>query len=277
MMWALTLLVAIGVVVTAYGVVRGRVAAHAGCSSVELPGLPPGLDGLRIAHLSDFHLGAPLRRGNGATERAVAWVADRGPDLVVRHRRPRLAPARRAAAAGAARRCSTTRSWCSATTTSRSRATRSRGLPSSTTSQSATLLRDEAVDLIVRGVRVQVVGVDAEQLPGRDGTSLDRSSTPRCRSEDPALPLPRDRAARAAGAFHLVLAGHLHAGQICVPVPGRGPITLAHPRARFVAGLYSTPAGTLHISPGTGTTFVPFRFFARPEVTELVLRSPAAG
>jgi predicted MPP superfamily phosphohydrolase len=29
---------------------------------------------------------------------------------------------------------------------------------------------------------------------------------------------------------------------------------------------------TLHVSPGLGTTFVPFRFFARPEVTELVLQ-----
>jgi predicted MPP superfamily phosphohydrolase len=28
----------------------------------------------------------------------------------------------------------------------------------------------------------------------------------------------------------------------------------------------------MHVSPGTGTTFVPFRFFARPEVTELVLK-----
>jgi predicted MPP superfamily phosphohydrolase len=28
----------------------------------------------------------------------------------------------------------------------------------------------------------------------------------------------------------------------------------------------------MHVSPGTGTTFVPLRFFARPEVTELVLR-----
>jgi predicted MPP superfamily phosphohydrolase len=28
----------------------------------------------------------------------------------------------------------------------------------------------------------------------------------------------------------------------------------------------------LHVSPGLGTTFVPFRFFARPEATELVLR-----
>jgi hypothetical protein len=29
----------------------------------------------------------------------------------------------------------------------------------------------------------------------------------------------------------------------------------------------------MHVSPGTGTTFVPFRFFARPQVTELVLRA----
>ena len=36
---------------------------------VELEGLPPALDGLRIAHLSDFHLG---RRSHVATARARA-------------------------------------------------------------------------------------------------------------------------------------------------------------------------------------------------------------
>jgi len=34
---------------------------------VEIEGLAVGLDGLRIAHLSDFHLGAPLSRGNRAS------------------------------------------------------------------------------------------------------------------------------------------------------------------------------------------------------------------
>jgi predicted MPP superfamily phosphohydrolase len=29
----------------------------------------------------------------------------------------------------------------------------------------------------------------------------------------------------------------------------------------------------MHVSPGLGTTFVPFRFAARPEATELVLRT----
>ena len=33
----------------------------------------------------------------------------------------------------------------------------------------------------------------------------------------------------------------------------------------------------MHVSPGTGTTFLPLRLFARPEVTELVLRAPAAS
>ena len=52
------------------------------CSTCRSHGLPAALDGLRIGHLSDFHLGAPLSRGNRASERAVDWVAERRPDLV---------------------------------------------------------------------------------------------------------------------------------------------------------------------------------------------------
>jgi len=48
---------------------------------VPIAGLPSELDGLRIAHLSDFHLGLPSR-GVVAVERAVEWTAERRPDLV---------------------------------------------------------------------------------------------------------------------------------------------------------------------------------------------------
>src|SRR5438105_15459131 len=48
---------------------------------LEVPGLPHELDGLRIAHLSDFHLGVPSP-GVAAVSKAVAWVAERRPDLV---------------------------------------------------------------------------------------------------------------------------------------------------------------------------------------------------
>src|SRR2546425_12226154 len=49
---------------------------------VELPRLPEELAGLRVAHLSDFHLGLPSR-GSHAIERAIDWVVEREPDLVL--------------------------------------------------------------------------------------------------------------------------------------------------------------------------------------------------
>jgi predicted MPP superfamily phosphohydrolase len=52
---------------------------------------------------------------------------------------------------------------------------------------------------------------------------------------------------------------------------GIGRLTLAHPRARYVAGVYRRAGTVMHVSPGLGTTFVPLRYFARPEATELVL------
>src|SRR5207244_3765165 len=49
---------------------------------VPLDRLPAELDGLRVVHLSDFHLGFPSR-GERAVHRAVRWAAAREPDLVV--------------------------------------------------------------------------------------------------------------------------------------------------------------------------------------------------
>jgi len=47
---------------------------------VPVRGLPPELEGLRVAHLSDLHLGVPSR-GARAVERAVDWVESRAPNL----------------------------------------------------------------------------------------------------------------------------------------------------------------------------------------------------
>jgi predicted MPP superfamily phosphohydrolase len=63
----------------------------------------------------------------------------------------------------------------------------------------------------------------------------------------------------------------MHDGQISVPLP-QDKLRLAHPRARYTAGLYERGGTVMHVSPGLGTTFVPFRFYARPEATELVLQ-----
>jgi predicted MPP superfamily phosphohydrolase len=134
----------------------------------------------------------------------------------------------------------------------------------------AVLLRDDAETVAMRGATVQFIGVDPEsyrvKLAQPHLLAAADSSLHVLLCHFPGIV---DRVPPAS--FDLILAGHLHAGQICLRL-GRHRITLAHPRARFVAGLYETEAGMMHVSSGTGTTFVPFRFFARPEVTELVLR-----
>ena len=132
------------------------------------------------------------------------------------------------------------------------------------------LLGDEAVDVELRGRRVQVVGVEPQSYAGRTA-SPERLAE---RGADLRLLLCHfpGIVRRIPDVFHLVLAGHLHAGQIVVPYPG-GKLRLAHLRARDVEGVYDYGGTKLHVSPGLGTTFVPFRLFARPEVTELVVRS----
>ena len=49
---------------------------------VWVSGLPEELEGLRVVHLSDFHLGFPSR-GERAVERALRWTAARDADLVL--------------------------------------------------------------------------------------------------------------------------------------------------------------------------------------------------
>jgi predicted MPP superfamily phosphohydrolase len=236
---------------------------------VRIAGLPAALEGLRIAHLSDFHLGAPLSRGPLAAERAAAWVADRKPDLVcitgdlVSH--PRGEPQLRGLLERLGRPYVVLGNHDIAVT----RDPFSRGAELEDLRE-AVLLRDEATTAGVRGARVQIVGVD----PG----SYRRRTADPARLADPAADLrillchyPGAGRRFPAGMFDLILAGHLHAGQITIPFPRR-PLALAHPRASAVSGLYKTPAGVLHVSPGTGTTLLPLRFCARPEATELVLR-----
>lgn len=78
-----------------------------------------------------------------------------------------------------------------------------------------------------------------------------------------------------AAACQLVLAGHTHGGQVALP--GIGPI-LRHSRLRRgqTAGRVRWPDGrTLVVSRGLGTSELPVRFLARPEVVRVVLAPPS--
>jgi predicted MPP superfamily phosphohydrolase len=248
---------------------RPRLREHL---ELEVPGLPADLDGLRIVHLSDFHLGVPSP-GVLAAERGVAWAAARQPDLVaisgdlLTHPRgePRL---RRLAALLPQPAFAILGNHDVAI--ARDPLARRSSLRELTPVR---LLRDEGELIELRGRSVWIAGVDprmvVRSLRRLDPNALGREADFRillCHYPRVLDVLEPDR-------FDLVLAGHMHDGQIAIPYPG-GKVRLAHPSARYANGVYRSRAAVMHVSPGLGTTFVPFRFGARPEATELVLRSP---
>jgi predicted MPP superfamily phosphohydrolase len=269
-MWLVILLVAIAAAIVTWGWfeagwLRRRVL------DVELEGSPVELDGLRIAHLSDFHLGFPSRARRAVAE-AVAWVAERKPDLVfvtgdlVSRRAGVPDLVRLLRELGPCFVVLGNHDYAD------SRDPFSQHIDPAVFAaiEGVTLLGDEAVEVELRGRRVQIVGVAPRTYAMRHAephllAAPEAFRILLCHFPGIARRIPQ-------GSFHLILAGHYHAGQIVLPYPG-GTLNLAHPRIRDVQGLYRYGPTVLHVSPGLGTTFVPFRFFARPEVTELVVRS----
>jgi uncharacterized protein len=229
------------------------------------------LDGLRIVHLSDFHLGSPSR-GAAAVERAAAWTAARRPDLVVitgdllTHPRGERRLRQSVAALGAPVFAVLGNHDLAISRDPLARPSNLKEL------EPAVLLREEGRLVRLRGRDVWIAGADPRPFV-RGAWKADLNAL--IGEADLRILLchyPRVLDRLEPGAFDLVLAGHMHDGQICIPYPG-GKLRLAHRREPYDAGVYRTPAAAMHVSPGLGTTFVPFRFFARPEATELTLRT----
>lgn len=240
---------------------------------VPVAGLPKELDGLRVAHLGDLHLGFPSR-GSRAVERAFEWVAERNPDLVLVSGDLLSRPSGEARLNRLLARLPEGR--CFAVLGNHdfalSRDPFAKPSPVSDLTPAALLL-DEARLLEIAGKRVQIVGVDPR-------TYMAHKAAPH-RLVDPCADLriclchfPGIAERMPVGSFDLICAGHLHDGQISLPYPG-GKLRFAHLRYREGRGLVKRPSALLHLSAGLGTTFVPLRFFSRPEATELNLRSLA--
>jgi predicted MPP superfamily phosphohydrolase len=139
-----------------------------------------------------------------------------------------------------------------------------------------TLLDNRAVWVEKAGRRIRVGGVGDYQedtpdlAPTVEGTSAGDFVLLVSHNPDYAEELP-------IGAVDLVLSGHTHGGQVTF-FGLWAPSLPSEYGQKYRTGLVVTEATTVIVSNGIGTIFPPIRFFARPQIVEITLRSgpPAA-
>ena len=71
---------------------------------------------------------------------------------------------------------------------------------------------------------------------------------------------------------NLTVAGHTHGGQVYVPFVGR-PVVPSEFGERFAIGLIEEQGRALYVSSGVGTSILPVRFMVAPEITLLELEA----
>ncbi|MFI5932425.1 metallophosphoesterase [Actinoplanes sp. NPDC051494] len=125
------------------------------------------------------------------------------------------------------------------------------------------------------GRTIELVGVDDPHIDLDDYESV---SGPATAETDLHIGLTHSPTARvldamAADGFNLLLAGHTHGGQVCIPAYGALTTNCDLPRA-MAKGLHRWPGSNalLHVSAGLGThPTAPYRLACRPEATILTL------
>lgn len=243
---------------------------------LTFPDLPPDLDGLRLAHLSDLHAGPlvgldTLRRWRDLAERERPDLLLFTGDLVD-SRPEELAPLLEAF------RGFKPPLGCFAVLGNHDYFDDPRPIWGDLETAGITCLENRAA-LVRRGAATLAV-MGLQDPMARNGRFRHLVFGPGPRPAEAARDLPADafriclnhrpsewEEAQAAGA-RLTLSGHTHGGQIN-PIPGFSSAHLIGPRT---AGLYREAEGLLYVSRGLGVVGLPIRIAAPPELPILTLR-----
>ncbi len=133
------------------------------------------------------------------------------------------------------------------------------------------LLVNECMPLVVNGVQLSLAGLDDYTAGQPDLVRTLQQCTPGApiimAQHSPGLfdeaPSPE------LGQIVFSLAGHTHGGQVAV---GKHALYTPRGSGRYVAGSYQTAWGDVYVSRGIGTSVMPLRIGARPELVLLELR-----
>jgi uncharacterized protein len=239
--------------------------------TVPLADLPPALDGLTIAHVTDVHIGRFTRgkvieRIVEETNRLEADLVAMTGDLIndsLRALPAALEMARALRGKHGVVTCEGNHDLIEDRTIFYREAERG-GLP---------LLRNETASLTIRGQRVQVLGLPWMRDPAGLRDSMKELLTKRDPNAWGLLLAHHPHAWDNAEGIPLTLAGHTHGGQIMLNEhTGFGPWMY-----RYWSGLYTpeTKERALVVSNGVGNWF-PVRVNAPAEIVHLTLRAVPA-
>jgi predicted MPP superfamily phosphohydrolase len=260
-----------GLAISGYGVLIRRRWFRVVDREVKVAGLPAAFDGLRVAHLSDLHVGTLTPRSWGLRWARAANAAS--PDLTV--------------VTGDLVTSGSAYTEAIADVLGELRAPlgvfSSMGnhdyfgdeepLVAGLRGRGVHVLRNEGVVVEKDGARLWLAAID-DTWTRRD--DLGRALAQRPQGLATLLlahdPKRFDQAADAG--VELVLSGHTHGGQVAMPFAARA-LNLARIGYRYSLGFYERGRSTLYVHPGLGTTGPPMRLGAAPEVTILVLRARA--
>jgi predicted MPP superfamily phosphohydrolase len=132
----------------------------------------------------------------------------------------------------------------------------------------------------VAGLTIAAAGVDDPHL-GRDRYDTvagPANSAANLRLGVTHAPYTRVLDRFAADGYQLILAGHTHGGQLCLPFSGAVVTNCDIDRSRAKGPSHWGADTALHVSAGIGTSpFAPFRFCCRPEATLLTLVAAPTG
>jgi uncharacterized protein len=258
-----------GLVLSAYGILVRRRWYRVVERDVHIPGLDARLDGLRIAQLSDLHVGALTPRSWG-----MAWsraANERSPDITVVT--GDLVTSGTEFHGDVADVIGELRAKDGVFVSMGNHDYFGEGEPlvAELRGRGVRVLRNEGLVVERDGAKLWLAAIDDTWTRRDDMASAMRD----CPEDATAVVLAHDpnrfHEAADAGA-DLVLSGHTHGGQIGVPFVYR-IANLASFGYRYNVGFYRRGRSVLYVHPGLGTTGPPMRLGVAPEVTILVLKA----
>jgi predicted MPP superfamily phosphohydrolase len=145
------------------------------------------------------------------------------------------------------------------------------------------LLRNSWITVKENGPRIHVGGIDDPMVNWMLGTKFPHFEPFRAKApQGPGVRIvlshrPSILPFAAEAGYDFIMAGHIHGGQIIIPVPGtdRG-LSLASAVSKYTRGWYTEGRTHMYLNRGIGLTFIPWRINCPPEIAVVHLK-PGQG